>query len=68
MENQGFSQRGTSFAFSLPVRERKNAARLLSLKQTTHVSTYEYLPDGQTCPRFQSVLTLIITRVKCAAK
>ena len=38
MENQGFSQQGTSLALSFRVHENSKAALLLSLiKQTTHV-------------------------------
>ena len=44
MEHWGFSQRGTSFALSLPVYESRKISSSIS-KQTTDVGIEEYLYD-----------------------
>ena len=66
MENQGFSQRGTSLALTLSSCSKANkAALLLSLcKHRTHVSTNDYrlINNRQTCPGIPRVPTLILTQ------
>ena len=63
MENQGFSQRGTSLALSLHARSRKEfkAGLLLSLSKQYNVSPNEYLLNRQACLGIQSVPTLYST-------
>ena len=64
MENQGFSQRGTSLALSLLREHERNkvaALFLLSLSEkTAHVSANEYRLNRQTCPGIQTDPTSIL--------
>ena len=51
MEDQGFSERGTSLALSLPVHGRNKAAFLLSLsKQPTSTDQIGNLSRDTKCP------------------
>ena len=63
MEDQGFSQRGTSLALNLRAHERNKADNIST--QTRRVRTNEYRFDRRTCPGIQSVPTLTINPCGC---